>query len=238
MRSLRALGFGLVLALLYWGVADSQTPALFELARSLTAGGKWGNPRYTTATRPACGTANLGAKIENTTTGTEQRCNGTSWASSSAGSLTASTMAVETAGEVRQGVSSFTWTNAQVAALAGTAGDINVATLPAKTQVRNAYVVITGQAAGPTTVTVSCGDAIAGTPFINYVVASDAKVAANTMYGDAVAERGTSIDTEFFYVPSYTATTLVTCHFISTGANLSTTTGSTGRVILETVALP
>ena len=99
-------------------------------------------------------------------------------------------------------------------------------------------LVITGQAAGPTTVTVSCGDAIGGTPFINYTVALDAKVAANTVYGDAVAERGTSLDVEFYYLPSYTATTLVTCHFISTGANLSTVTGSTGRVILETATLP
>lgn len=155
-----------------------------------------------------------------------------------AGMLTASTMTAETTAQARDVTSSYTWTNAQVAALAGTAGDINVATLPAKTQVLDAMVVITGAAAGPATVTVSCGDAIAGTPFINYVVPSDAKAAANTVYGDAVAERGTSIDTEFWYLPSYTATTLVTCHFISTGANLSTVTGSTGRVMLTTRIVP
>lgn len=153
--------------------------------------------------------------------------------------LTASTMTAETTAQVRSTTHSYTWSNAQVAALgATTTGDINVATLPAKTQVLDALVVITGAAAGPTTVTVSCGDAIAGTPFINYVVASDAKAAANTVYGDAVAERGTSLDAEFWYLPSYTATTLVTCHFISTGANLSTVTGSTGRVILTTRLLP
>ena len=161
------------------------------------------------------------------------------WLQAGNGVLTSATMAAETQARGSGGlIHSYTWTNAQVAALAGTAGDITVATLPAKTQVRNAYVVITGQAAGPTTVTVSCGDAIGGTPFINYIVASDAKAAANTVYGDAVAERGTSLDVEFYYLPSYTATTLVTCHFISTGANLSTVTGSTGRVILETSVLP
>jgi hypothetical protein len=153
--------------------------------------------------------------------------------------LTPSTMAVEAAGQLRTTTYSYTWTNAQVVALgAALVGDINVATLPAKTQLLDAAVVITGTAAGTTTLTVSCGDAIGGTPFINYVVASDAKVAANTVYGDAVAERGTSIDVEHYYLPSYTATTLVTCHFTSTGTNLNTVTGSTGRVILTTRLLP
>jgi hypothetical protein len=117
-------------------------------------------------------------------------------------------------------------------------GDINVVTLPAKTQIDNAYLVIDTAAGGVTTLTVSCGDAIGGTPFINYIVASDAKAAANTVYGDAVAERGTSIDVEFYYLPSYTATTLVTCHFISTVQNLDQTTTSTGRLILTTTLLP
>lgn len=153
--------------------------------------------------------------------------------------LTSATMTAETTGRLATGVSSYTWTNAQVVALgATTTGDITVATLPAKTQVLDALVVITGAGAGTTTLTVSCGDAIAGSPFINYVVASNAQAAANTVYGDALAERGTSIDTEFWYLPSYTATTLVTCHFISTGANLSSVTGSTGRVILTTRLLP
>lgn len=153
--------------------------------------------------------------------------------------LTNATMAAETQGLAKTVTSSYTWTNAQVVALgATTAGDITVATLPAKTQVVDCIVVITGQGAGTTTLTVSVGDAVGGTPFINYTVASDAKAAANTVYGDALAERGTSIDTEFYNLPSYTATTLVTAHFISTGANLSAVTGSTGRVILTTRQLP
>lgn len=152
--------------------------------------------------------------------------------------LTSSTMTPTIVSEARTVTHSYAWTNAMVAALAGTAGDITVATLPAKTQINNAYVVIDGAAAGPATVTVSCGDAIAGTPFINYIVPSDAKAAANTVYGDAVAERGTSIDVEFYYLPAYAATTLVTCHYISSGANLSTVTGSAGRLVLTTTLLP
>lgn len=171
-------------------------------------------------------------KVTNGTTGGGDLIIGT-------GILTASTMTAELTSLSKTVTSSYTWTNAQVVALgAALTGDINVATLPAKTQVLDAMVVITGQGAGTTTLTVSCGDAIGATPFINYVVPSDAKAAVNTVYGDAVAERGTSIDTEFWYLPSYVATTLVTCHFIATGANLDQVTGSTGRVILTTRLLP
>lgn len=155
------------------------------------------------------------------------------------GVLTSATMTAETQANERTSTHSYTWSNAQVVALgAALTGDITVATLPAKTQVVDALVVITGAASGPTTLTVSCGDAIGGTPFINYVQPSDAKAAANTVYGDASGERGTAIDTEWYYIPSYAATTLVTCHFIATIANLNTTTGSTGRVILTTRLLP
>jgi hypothetical protein len=152
--------------------------------------------------------------------------------------LTASTMTPGVVAQMRGVVNSYTWSNAQVAALAGTAGDIPAVTLPAKTRLTNAYVVITGAAVGPTTVTVSCGDANDGTPFIGYVVPSDAKAAPGTVYGDVIGERGASIDTEFYYLPSYTATKLVTCHFISTGADLSTVTGSTGMLVLTTELLP
>lgn len=137
----------------------------------------------------------------------------------------------------RTTTSSFAWTNAMVVALgAATAGDITVATLPAKTQVLDALLVITGTAAGTTTLTVSCGDANGGTPFTDYIGVSDAKAAANTVYGDTAGERGASMTG--YYLPSYTTTKLVTCHFISTGANLDQVTGSTGRVILTTRLLP
>lgn len=150
------------------------------------------------------------------------------------GALTAGTMTYENRGQLRSFIDSFTWTNAQVAALSGTAGDILLGTLKAKQVVKNMYVVITGTAAGPTTVTVSCGRT--GASYIDYIVASDAKVAANTVYGDASGERGTNL--VGYDLPSYTATTAINCHFISTGANLSTTTGSTGRVIVEVDIVP
>lgn len=123
------------------------------------------------------------------------------------------------------------WTNANVTALgATTAGDISFGTLPANFIVRNAYIKITGAAAGPATVTVSLGRTSAS--YIDYIVASDAKAAANTVYGDASAERGTNLTG--YDLPSPTGTTAVNAHFISTGANLSTVTGSTGTVCVFT----
>jgi hypothetical protein len=154
--------------------------------------------------------------------------NGLELATSGPGVLTSATMNPENYGLYRGVTQSFAWTNAMVVALgATTAGDITVATLPAKTQVLDAAVVITGTAAGTTTLTVSCGDANGGTPFTDYIGVSDAKAAANTVYGDTAGERGASMTG--YYLPSYTATKLVTCHFISTGANLDQVTGSTGR---------
>jgi hypothetical protein len=126
------------------------------------------------------------------------------------------------------------WTNAQVAALAGTAGDIAWGTLPAKSEVIDAKIFITGAAAGPTTVTVSLGRTSAS--YIDYIVASDAKAAANTVYGDTSGERGTNLTG--YDLPSYTGTTLINAHFISTGANLSTTTGSTGLVCITHDRVP
>ena len=149
--------------------------------------------------------------------------------------LTAGTMTAETAGGYRTSTHSYTWTNAQVVALgAALTGDITVATLPAKTVVENAYVVITGTGAGTASLTVACGRTGAG--YIDYIVASDAQAAANTVYGGAGAERGTNLTG--YDLPSYTATTDVKCHFISTVQNLDQVTGSTGRVILRTSLVP
>lgn len=163
------------------------------------------------------------------------------------GILTSATMAAETqAYALGSLLSSYTWTNAQVVALgATTTGDITVATLPAKTVVKRALVVILTADTSANALTVSCGDATVGTPFTNYVLPGDAKAAANTVYGDAIsgAETGASLFDATAkwnpgFLPSYTATTLVTCHFIKTTTNLSTVLTSTGRVILETALLP
>lgn len=152
-----------------------------------------------------------------------------------ASALTTATMTATNSALARVAVHRYSWTNAMVTALgAATSGDITVATLPAKTVVTNAYVVITGAAAGPATVTVSVGRT--GATYIDYVVESDAKAAANTVYGDASAERGTNLTG--YDLPSYTGTTNVVAHFISSGANLNTVTGSTGTIFLETYTLP
>ena len=145
---------------------------------------------------------------------------------------------------MRMATHEFNWTNAMlVAGGAATTWDVTVATLPAKTQLLDALVVITGAAAGPATVTVQCGDT--GT-FVNYVCPTgcDAKAAANTVYGDAIS--GSETGTALFdatakwipaHLPSYTATTTVTCRFIG-ATRVDGITGSTGRVILTTRLLP
>ena len=153
-----------------------------------------------------------------------------------------STMTATNVVELRTVTSAYAWTNAMLVALgASLTGDVNVAVLPAKTQVLAAYVVIDTPGTDANTLTVSCGDGAA--PASNYVKAGDAKAAANTVYGDSItgSETGTNLFSTFFitnYVPSYTATTTVSCRFTKTVANLSTQTGSTGRVILVTTQLP
>jgi len=159
--------------------------------------------------------------------------------------LTAATMTNELApgySKLATYTSSYTWTNAMLTAGgAATTWDVTVATLPAKTQVINAIVVIITSQTAAGTLTVQCGD---DATFINYVKAGDAKAAANTVYGDLIsgAETGTALFDATAkwipaYLPSYTGTTSVACRFISNAA-MSTMTTSTGRVILTTRLLP
>jgi hypothetical protein len=136
-------------------------------------------------------------------------------------------------GYIRRGTYEVSWLNSDVTGLSGTTGSIVIATLPAKTVVTNAYVVI-GTAAGTvTTLTVSVGRTSAA--YIDYIKASNAKAAANTIYGAVVGDRGTNLTG--YDLPSWTATTAVYVQFISTGGNLSTVTTSTGTIILETAQL-
>ena len=147
------------------------------------------------------------------------------------GTLTVEQQSIEAGGLIH----SFLWTNAMVVALgANLTGDITVCTLPAKTVIKNAYVIITGAGAGPTTLTVAFGRT--GAAYIDYIVASDAKAAANTVYGAVAGERGTNLTG--YDLPSYTGTTAVKLHFISTVLNLDQVTGSTGRVVIETSLIP
>jgi hypothetical protein len=126
------------------------------------------------------------------------------------------------------------WTNADVVALGAVmTGSIIIATLPAKTVVTNAYVVIGTAGGGTTTLTVSVGRTSAA--YLDYIKVSNAQAAANTVYGAAVGDRGTNLTG--YDLPSWTATTPVYVQFISTVANLNSVTTSTGTIILTTVQL-
>ena len=189
---------------------------------------------YWSTTDPPTGSVNLG--LLSLAPGVLKVTNG----STGNGNIVASTAitAVGTAahnGVIRTGVYKRAWTNAEVTAFGGVlTGDLKVATLPAKTIIRNAYVVIDSQAAGTTTLTAAMGRT--GAAYIDYIVASNAKVAANTVYGDAVAERGTNLTG--YDLPSYTADVDVYVQFVSTVENLSAVTSCTGTVYLLTETLP
>jgi hypothetical protein len=143
-------------------------------------------------------------------------------------------------GYIRTGVYKRAWTNAEVVAL-DTGGlltvDLKVATLPAKTVVRNAYLVIDSQAAGVTTLTVAMGRTSGG-GYIDYILAGSAIVAANTVYGDVVGERGSNLTG--YDLPSYTAAVDVYVQFVATDASkkIADVTSCTGTVYLLTETLP
>lgn len=126
----------------------------------------------------------------------------------------------------------FSWALTDLA-IAATTGNVAAFSLPAKTVVRNAYIVITTQGTHGSTLTVSLGRT--GSGYIDLIAASDAKAAANTIYGDASADRGTLLG---YDLPSLTASTTVNLQFVSGSGNLSTVTASAGDVYLEVVTLP
>ncbi len=151
--------------------------------------------------------------------------------------LTPGTAVVGAQAKIGSVVSKFSWTNAQIVALGAVlSGNIALCTLPAKTIVKRVLINITGTAAGTTTLTVSMGRTAA--TFLDYIIASNAQVGANTVYGDATGELGTSMSTFVGDLPSMTATTLVNLQFVSTVQNLDQCTGSTGDCWLETITLP
>lgn len=149
--------------------------------------------------------------------------------------MTAGTMTATNSAVTSATVHRYDWTNAMVVALgASTTGDITICTLPAKVVVRNVYVVIDTPDSSANALTIAVGRTTAA--FIDYIVASDAKGSANTIYGDASAERGTNLTG--YDLPSITGTTAIKAHFIKTTTNLSTVTASTGHIYIETTTLP
>ena len=136
-------------------------------------------------------------------------------------------------GAVRGGEYRVSWTNADVVGLgANLTGSIVVATLPIDTVVKNAYVFIGTAATNVVTLTVSVGRT--GAAYVDYIKASSAMAAANTVYGAVVGDRGTNLTG--YDLPSHTATTAVYVQFIC-NANLSTVLTSTGTIVLETTRL-
>lgn len=157
-----------------------------------------------------------------------------------AAALTAGTLTYGKQAYERAALHEFSWTNAMVVAAAGSSNKINVCTLPAKTVVRRAWIIIDTAATQAATLTVQAGTA-ADTD--GYLLAGNAKSAANTVYGDADAEVGVLLfdaadDHWLDNLPSYTGTTVVQIEFTIGAGTLADVTASTGRVILETVTLP
>lgn len=149
--------------------------------------------------------------------------------------LTAGTMTFTNRALLRHAVHRFDWTNAMVVALgAATTGNVSVCVIPAKTVVVNMYVVIDTPDTSANALTVSVGRTGAG--FIDYIVASDAKATANTLYGGTAGTRGTNLTG--FDFPSVTATTTINAQFVKTTTNLNTVVGSTGHIYLVTETLP
>lgn len=153
------------------------------------------------------------------------------------GGVTAGTLARGPISQLSTSLQKFSWTNADVVALGGvTTGSITVCTLPAKTIVTKATIILTGAATNVTALTVSLGRTSAA--FIDYVVASNAKSVANTVYGQAFANLGANLSALVGDLPSVTATTDVKLQFVSSIENLSTVLTSAGDIFLETTQLP
>ncbi len=159
--------------------------------------------------------------------------------------LTAGTMSSSAPNRVASTWHQYTWTNAMVVAAGDTVTtfDVTVATLPAKTRVMQAYIVISTAATnmGAATLTAQLGT---DATFSNYLAAGSMLAAANTVYGDANAECGASLPGGGLYVghlPSWTATTDVKVRFITDGAggkDLADVLTCTGSVYLLTETLP
>jgi hypothetical protein len=131
------------------------------------------------------------------------------------------------------GVITKSWTNADVILGTGaTTYNWFVGTLPAKSQMLSAYVTVDTQAtlaAG----TLKAGVGVAGTTYVDWVVSSDIKAAAATLYGNAAAERGTDAAIQY-----YTTAKPIYTQFIAGAGDLVDVTGSTGTVRILYVTYP
>lgn len=178
-------------------------------------------------------TGGSGITLNNTT--------GVVYGSSSFYALTAGTFAGATSGFVRGAWFRLAWTNAMLAACgAGATCDITIGTLQARIMVKRALIEVTGQATHASTLTMSLGTAAGGT---QYVLASDLKAAAGTLYGDAVAETGASLkdsgNTAWVdHIPAFGTTQALNVRLTAGAGNVNSVTGSTGAVLLLLELIP
>ena len=128
---------------------------------------------------------------------------------------------------VTQGFVKYTWTNAQIVAggTGGTSYNLPIGTLPAKSRVIATYLTLDTQATfAAGTLTGSVG--VAGTAYADWIVASDLKGTAATVYGDAAAERGaTNIHGQLYY-PTAQAMYMQVLAGAGDIANVTTCTGT------------
>ena len=136
-----------------------------------------------------------------------------------------------------QNTISVAWANADIVAFGAVkTGNLLLATLPLKTVVKNAYVVIGTAGTNTTDLTVSVGRT--GAAYVDYLGAGNAQAAANTVYGDAAGERGANLTG--YDLPSVTAAVPVYAQFKTTdaGKNLADVLTSTGSIVLVVDQLP
>ena len=135
-----------------------------------------------------------------------------------------------------RGFLKYSWTNAQIVAggTGGTSYNLPIGTLPAKSRVVATYLTVDTQATfAAGTLTGSVG--VAGTAYADWIVASDLKASAATVYGDAAAERGaTNIDGQLYYSTAKS----IYMQVLAGAGDLANVTTSTGTIVVEYVTYP
>lgn len=135
-----------------------------------------------------------------------------------------------------RGFLKYSWTNAQIVAggAGGTSYNLPIGTLPAKSRIVATYLTLDTQATfAAGTLTGSVG--VAGTAYADWIVASDLKGTAATVYGDAAAERGaTNIDGQLYYATAKS----IYMQVLAGAGNLANVTTSTGTITVEYVTYP
>lgn len=121
---------------------------------------------------------------------------------------------------------------------AATTEDETIWTVPAKTRVMRVIVDVTAafdDAAGPiTAVTIQCGPSAGSATY----VPATSVFTVNTI-GDVAAEIGTALTSATIAdIPSFSATTAISCRFTSTGGNLSTLTTGSATFYIEHMVYP